>query len=135
MIKDNQKLPEGNLLPIPMFEGYFIDSASGIVYSTKSNKWLTPKPNRVGYARTQVWNKGKRVHIFNHIKNVEVHGDLKGIKIPPFCETLRECGLSIDHGNGNKMDPRQLNLELMTHKENCKKAHNVTRGTDIPDLV
>ena len=129
------KLPEGNLLPIPMFEGYLIDSITGNVYSTKSQKWLTPKANRVGYARTEVYNKGKRVHIFNHIKVVEVHGDLNGVRIPPFCETLRECGISIDHSNRNKMDSRQENLELMLHSENCKKAAVTSKGTDLPDLV
>ena len=128
-----------NLKNIPNFEGYSIDAISGLIFSHKTDKWLLMKPNNHGYGRTEVYNHGKRKHIFNHIKVVEVHGDIAGITIPHFCDSLREIGLSIDHINGNKMDPRQVNLELMNHSENVKRYYdNLAQDSSnlpIPDLI
>ena len=122
---------------IPHFEGYSIDSITGLVFSHKSNKFLAMKPNNRGYGRTHVYNNGMDRHIFNHIKVVEVHGDKFGNLIPKGTITLRPLGLTIDHLNSNKLDPRRVNLELVLHKENCRRyvaRDNEASDFPIPDL-
>ena len=127
-----------DLKAIPNFEGYSIDSFSGLIFSHKSNKFLLMKPNHHGYGRTEVYNNGKRKHIFNHIKVVEVHGDKLGKFIPKDAITLREVHLSIDHLNSNKLDPRRTNLELVLHSENVRRYHaklNEASDYPIPDII
>ena len=124
------------LMAIPNFEGYSIDDETGLVYSHKSQKYLPMKPNRKGYGRTELYNKGKRKHIFNHIKVVEVHGDSKGNRIPAGWKTIINRGMSIDHLNANKMDPSRKNLELIRHSENVQRHYERAMNTEcvIPDL-
>ena len=127
-----------NLKLIPHFEGYSIDAVSGLVFSHKTDKFLLMKPNNHGYGRTEVYNKGRRKHIFNHIKVVEVHGDKYGNFIPKDAITLRELYLSIDHLNSNKLDPSKTNLELVLHSENVKRYHardNEETDYPIPDII
>ena len=127
-----------NLKPIPHFNGYSIDSVSGLVFSHKSDKFLLMKPNHHGYGRTEVYNNGKRKHIFNHIKVVEVHGDKFGNRIPKEAITLREIHLSIDHLDSNKFNPCRVNLELVFHSENVKRYYaklNEESDFPIPDII
>jgi len=127
-----------NLKLIPHFKGYSIDSISGLVFSHKSNKFLLMKPNHHGYGRTEVYNNGKRKHIFNHIKNVEVHGDKFGKFIPKGAITLRELHLSIDHLDSNKLNPCGVNLELVLHSVNVKRYYaklNEESDFPIPDIL
>lgn len=126
-----------DLKAIPEFEGYSIDSVSGFIYSHKTNKWLPMKPNHPhGYGRTQLFNKGFRKWVFNHIKVVEVHGDKFGNKIPKEVNTLRSIGKSIDHCDSNKMNPSKSNLELMLHCDNVQRYYDNKNSDDcpIPDL-
>lgn len=126
------------LKSIPNFEGYSMDAVSGLVFSHKTNKFLLMKPNHHGYGRTEVYNNGRRKHIFNHIKNVEVHGDKFGNMIPKDAITLRELHLSIDHLNSNKLDPRRINLELVLHSENIRRYHARDKEESdfpIPDII
>ena len=127
-----------NLKRIPHFKGYSIDSESGLVFSHKSNRFLQMLPNNKGYGRTDVWNNGRRKHIFNHIKVVEVHGDKFGNFIPKDVVSLRASHLSIDHIDSNKLNPCRINLELMLHRENCKRYHaklNEESDFPIPDII
>lgn len=117
------------LKAIPDFAGYSIDADGGLVFSHKSNKFLQMRPNNHGYGRTEVYNKGERKHIFNHIKVVAIHGDSEGNHLPDDCYDLRSLGLSIDHLNRDKMDPSKANLELVAHKENCRR-----RDLPVKDL-
>lgn len=100
---------------------YSIDTETGLIYSHKSNKYLKARPNNHGYARTEIYYNGSRHHIFNHIKVVEFVGDKNGVKIPSFITSLNELKLSIDHLDRDKMNPCRTNLELVTHKENCRR--------------
>lgn len=102
-------------------ENYSLDIDTCLIYSHNVNRLLVTRPNSSGYARTSVWIKGVRKHIFNHIKVVEFYGDVNGIRIPPFATSLRELKLSIDHLDEDKMNPIYTNLELVTHSENCKR--------------
>ena len=127
-----------NLKSIPHFKGYSIDSVSGLVFSHKSNTFLIMKPNHHGYGRTEVYNKGRRKHIFNHIKVVEVHGDKFGNKIPKNAISLRELHLSIDHLDSDKLNPCRGNLELVLHSVNVKRYYarlNEESDFPIPDII
>ena len=126
-----------NLKAIPNFEGYSIAAESGLVYSHKRNRFLVMAPNNRGYGRTEVCIQGVRRRIFNHIKVVEVHGDMNGRRIPDGTTSLRSLGLSIDHFDRDKLNPRRVNLVLMLHRENCKRCHaSIDEESDfpIPDL-
>lgn len=125
------------LKPLNGFEGYFICKESGIIWSSKTKRWLKIQPNRVGYGRTAVYKNGVRYRVFNHIKVVEHYGDKFGKFIPAFATTLREINMSIDHLNEDKLDPSFCNLELLLHSENVKRMYERKRssGNTIPDLV
>ena len=103
---------------------------NGNCFSHKSNKYLEPSINSSGYERLELWEKGKRIRIFTHIKVVEYFGDCNGNRIPQNNGTLVELGLSIDHLDRNKHNNARSNLELVSHKENCKRWHYVERPED-----
>ena len=123
-----------NLVPLKEFKRYSIDCESGLIYSHKSHKYLTIKPNNLGYARTELYHNGRRKHIFNHIKLVELYGDKYGVKIPENCISLRRIGLSIDHVNMDKMDCSRSNLELIKHSENVQRYYDSNNADCLPDL-
>jgi len=126
------------LMELKGFPDYLIDDKTGLIWSNKTNKYLVMRENKAGYGRTELYINGVRQHVFNHIKVVETHGDCNGKKIPQYAKTLRELGLSIDHLNDNKLDPAKINLELVTHSENClrreKRKMQVSTNCDLPDL-
>lgn len=82
-------------------------------------KQLAPYKNRTGYMRVKIQGK----NTFIHIKVVEHFGDCNGTRIPEGATTLRELGLSIDHKDRNKRNNSRENLELVTHKENCRRKY------------
>jgi len=120
-----------NLIPIDV-EGYSIDVETGLIYSHKREMYLKMKPNIDGYGRTKLYFNGKRKWVFNHIKMVACYGDKFGNIFPPFVDSLRDLGLTIDHLNRNKMDARPDNLELVTHIENCRRRD--TNVDCLPEL-
>lgn len=85
-------------------------------YSIVRMKVMKQAPNNWGYMRVKIFKK----HIFTHIKVVEMFGDLNGRDLSNIT-TLNAHGLSIDHINRNKKDNRAVNLEIVTHKENCNR--------------
>ena len=100
--------------------GYYIDNR-GIVYSTKTKRYIKPTTNMDGYLTTEIRINGVRKKIYNHIKVVEMFGDKNGNRIYPGLTNLLEHGISIDHIDNDKMNPRQSNLELVAHKLNCQR--------------
>ena len=62
--------------------GYLINE-NGIVYSVKSNKYLSSSTNMNGYTVTTICQNGKRKKIYNHIKVVEMFGDRNNNHIYP----------------------------------------------------
>lgn len=121
-----------NLVPIPDYEGYSIDSETGDIFSHKSGRFLTKRANNKGYARTEICHLGRRVRLFNHITLVAVVGDCNGNTFDNATKTLRGLGKSIDHINCDKMDSTRVNLELVTHSENVRRRYD--RSRDIIDL-
>ena len=101
-------------------KGYFINR-SGLVYSERTKKFLALTPNPDGYITTVIYVKGKRKRIYNHIKVVQMFGDKNGNHIYPGLTSLLNHGISIDHVDGDKLNCRQNNLELVAHTLNCQR--------------
>ncbi len=106
-------------------EGYYFLSNYGRWFNLKRQQFIKQQPNNNGYMRINVGGHGsKRIIFFTHIKVIELFGDCFGNKLPGGANSLRNLGLSIDHRDRNKNNNMQSNLELVTHKENCKRIYN-----------
>lgn len=113
---NSKKLP--NEIWILAYPGYAI-SNMGRWYSISRGKIMKQNKNSSGYKRCTIYVNGTRKHVLTHIKVVELFGDAYGNYIPEGVDSLRKIGLSIDHLDKNRCNPRQSNLELCTHVENC----------------
>ena len=110
--------------------GYLINN-SGIVYSIKSQKILACAVNWNGYITTEIRINGERKRIFNHIKVVEMFGDKNGNRIYPGLTSLLDHGISIDHVDGDKLNCRQSNLELVAHALNCQRYADSQKDNEL----
>lgn len=115
---DKQNLIDSGFLEFS--PSYYINE-SGLIFSLKSDKFLKPTTNPNGYMVTEICTKGKRKKVYNHIKVVEMFGDCHGNRIYPGLKNLLSHGISIDHLNSDRLDPRRQNLELVAHKLNCER--------------
>lgn len=104
----------------PKNKNYLLSSL-GRWYSKVNNKILNQKKNNTGYLRAELSIDGNRKHTFTHIAVVETFGDKNGTRIPDNMDKLLENGFSIDHVNRDKEKNCVSNLELVTHKENCRR--------------
>lgn len=103
---------------IEVYPKYYL-SNYGRWYSTKTNKFLKSYLNSSGYERVQIYINHNRKFVFTHIKVVEFFGDKNGKNFPKRCKHLRAWGISIDHLDRNKHNNSYINLEIVTHQENC----------------
>ena len=99
---------------------YYINE-SGLIFSLKNEKFLKPSTNQNGYMVTTVYINGKRKKVYNHIKVVEMFGDCHGNRIYPGLKNLLSHGISIDHIDKDRLNPRRQNLELVAHQLNCER--------------
>jgi len=100
--------------------GYFL-SNMGRWYSVARGRLLKQRPNLHGYMRAYAVMDGRK-DIFTHLEVVAHFGD-RNSRMLGWCDmSLRERGLSIDHVDGNKLNNAQSNLEIVTHKENCRRS-------------
>ena len=100
--------------------GYFINN-NGLVYSFKRQKYMALEINPGGYVTTEIKVNKVRKRIYNHIKVVQMFGDKNGNRIYPGLTSLLDHGISIDHVDGDKLNCRQSNLELVAHTLNCQR--------------
>ena len=105
---------------VVLYDNYILFE-NGKWFSIKHMKWLKPMLNSKGYERVDIFENGQRKRVFTHIKVIEYFGDCNGNFLPKNIGTLKELGLSIDHRNKNKHCNSRKNLEIVTHKENCRR--------------
>lgn len=135
--------PDEKFTVLDKYNEYLI-SNYGRCYSVKSNKFVKPNLNSKGYARFDIqhYEKNKRVYrkmIFAHIAVVEKFGDKFGNTFEDVSSYINK--IDIDHRNGNKLDNRQQNLQLVSHKCNIQRIYidknkidDITQYDDIQDL-
>ncbi len=112
------------------YPGYCL-SNMGRWYSEARGRIMRQNKNSSGYKRVTLMIDNKKKHVFTHIKVVEIFGDAYGRHIPYGASSLRELGLSIDHLDNNRCNPKQSNLELVTHQVNCLRKFNRSHKEDI----
>ena len=105
---------------IELYNNYILYD-NGTWFSKQSNKFLKPMLNSGGYERVALYTPLGRKFVFTHIKVIQYFGDCFGKFLPKNNGTLRELGLSIDHKDRNKSNNNKTNLEIVTHKENCRR--------------
>lgn len=102
---------------LPRDTNYMVDE-NGNVFSKRRNKILSPKINRDGYLRIQIWNKNKCEFVGIHRLIAETF--IPNPENKPF----------INHKNGDKQNNRVENLEWCTQKENIQ--HSLKMGLSKP---
>lgn len=97
--------------PVKNFEGKYLVSPCGAIYSTRSRRMLKPRLTEKGYLTVELWENYKR-------KVARIHR----IVAEAFIENpynLKE----INHKDGNKQNNNIANLEWCTRSENLKHAY------------
>lgn len=98
--------------PVPGFEGLYMVSQLGGVYSTRSRRRLSP--TKTGYAIVTLYKDGKSTSRAVHRLVAEA--------FLPNPDNLQ----IVNHKDGNKQNNRLENLEWCTQKENV--AHAIKMG-------
>jgi hypothetical protein len=106
---------------IENYEGLYMISSLGRVYSVKRNKFLKPHKEKKNYLRVALCKEGK-------MKKYKIHR-LVGQAFIPNPLNYKE----INHINEIKTDNRVENLEWMSHKENCNYGTRTARMKQHPN--
>jgi len=97
---------------IPLTQGKFA------IVDNEDHEWLSQwgwyysRTGKTGYAKRNVWLKGKRTQLFMH-----------RLILDPAKDILT------DHVNGNSLDNRRENLRECSRKENARNSHRYKRNT------
>lgn len=91
----------------------------GSIINIKLNKAITPVVKRNGYYEIRLSAKGKLKSLSHH----RVVWEAWNGPIP--------AGMQINHVNGDKLDNRLINLEVVTPSENQLKRLNLKRGEEV----
>lgn len=83
----------------------------GRVFSCKTGKEISQRPNADGYATFTAGTKLNRTRVRTHRVVAEL-----------FVDNPNDYD-EVDHLDGNRMNPNASNLEWVTHKENIKRAY------------
>lgn len=97
------------------FEGYYLVSNLGKVFSLKSNKFLKTSIDKGGYEQVKLQYRGKQCSNFVH-----------RLVAKEFCRGYSE-GLQVNHIDADRLNNHASNLEWLTAKENIRDT--VKRGT------
>ena len=100
-----------NLQPIPGYEGLYMASTDGRVWSCRQKKFMKDRYDKDGYKKIGIVLDGKQ-------KTYQVHQLIAMTFIPnPFGLT------EVNHKNGKRDDNRVENLEWVTHIQNMRKSN------------
>lgn len=108
---------------VPNVQPFYAVSTMGRVFSFRTNRILRPLYSK-GYLAVSIWLKD------NTCKNIKIH---KLVMMAFNPNPLMNNGLEINHINGNKQDPKLVNLEWVTASENVIHAYETGlhgRGED-----
>ncbi len=116
---------------IPGFQGYEV-SETGLVRSYWTAKqglrgrpmrMLTQSINRSGYTYVVLSKEGERHNLCVHrVVALAFIGDLAP-------------GMDVHHKNGDEMDNRLSNLEVITHKKNVQRIRNIKKPLDRDQVL
>ena len=99
--------------PVRGYEGLYLVSKNGEVYSTRTQKFLKPSLNESGYLTVEFWKNYKR-------KREKVHRVVAMEFVDnPFSNK------EVNHIDGNKKNNNAENLEWCTRSENIKHAYKM----------
>lgn len=101
----------GIFLPIPMFEEYLV-SLDGLVFSTKSNKILTPITSNYGYVSVRLHRNGRQ-------RNTGIHRIIAcAFKRLPSLDSV----LEVDHIDTDITYWGLNNLQVLTKEQHLEKT-------------
>lgn len=109
---------------VPIFDGLYIITKDGKLYSCRSGKYLSPDTDRYGYIYYVISILGKRYTLKAHRLVAQAY--LPNPENKP----------TVNHINGNRMDNNVSNLEWATYKEQqadpltTVNRHKVVAKTD-----
>lgn len=95
------------------YEGIYLVSDQGRVYSIPRGLYLRPRPNSRGYLRTILSHKSVPWDVRIHV--------IVAAAFLGACPVHKEP----NHLNGIKTDNRASNLEYVTHQENVQHAYDI----------
>lgn len=102
-----------NLKPTWGFDGYWVDCEKGEVYSTKRGKLKKLSLQvKKGYLEAQLFNNGNQKNL---LMQRLVYSSYYQCNIPD--------GMHVDHIDNNRKNNSISNLQLLTPKENSRKAN------------
>lgn len=110
--------------PIKNFKNKYYVSDTGLIKNNK-DKLLTPRPNKKGYLRVDLWKNNKKKHYRVH--------RLVAMAFIPNPQNKPQ----VNHKDGNKQNNCVDNLEWCTNEENRKHAiaNGLVRGRGRKFLV
>ena len=113
----------------------YLISNYGRCYSIKRKMFIKPNLNSNGYARFDISHQVKghdysRQQIFAHIAVVEHFGDKFGNTFDSASKYIDV--INIDHRNKNRLDNRQLNLQIVSAK--CNQQRKYLHENQIDDI-
>jgi len=98
---------------IPDFDGKYLISKTGRVFSVFANKEMMLEKHRSGYLRVGLYKNHKQIHCLIHRLVAETYIDNPNKK------------LFVNHIDGNKQNNAVQNLEWVTASENQKHAYKI----------
>lgn len=100
---------------IPPFA--YLIAEDGGVFSTESEDWLKPQPDKDGYQSVDLKSNGNRVRI-------KLHREVAMTFLPPPQPGQTE----VNHIDGNRQNNTLSNLEWVSHAENIQHRNNVLKS-------